>query len=343
MKRILPLLLLLTLSSIVLAQNQAQAVLNPYKDSISHYGTVVLLDDGKKVETGAIGVSHPDVALGPSHTFCMGSCSKMYTATLIFLLQEKGQLSVDDSLHTYLPTTPFIDSTITLRQLLNHTSGIADYTDYGVVNEALFYPFKDYSDTYLLSLLDTVDFVKGERYRYSNTNYLLLRMILERVADRPYEVLVEDFIIQPLGLKNTYTYYSSQMDHLAHPIWRGRDVHDAPKKGTNTISRGDGNLVSDAADLNRFIRALLIDSIVLNEESLNIMTSFMGEKKSRNGCGLFADSIGTKLFWGHTGRQFSYITYAYVNPETGQSFVLWNNDANDQYIDQIAELIGKLD
>ncbi len=343
MKRVVSLFVLLTAISHAWAQNRAQVVLDNYKDSLRSYGIIALIDDGKDKKIGTVGFSHDGVSIQPEHTFCIGSCSKMYTAVAVLLLQEQGKLSITDSLYRYIPPNPFVDSTITIHHLLNHTSGITDYTNYGIVNEALYYPFKDYSDTYILTLLDTVDFQKGARYKYSNTNYFLLRMIIERAADKPYEAVVDELIIDPLHLKNTYTYYSSEMSHLAHPSWRGQDVNELSKLGTNMISRGDGNLVSDASDLNTFIRALLLDSMLLNSESLRIMTSFTGEKKSRNGCGLFADSIGVNVFWGHTGRQFSYISYAYVNPETGESFVLLTNNANDTYIDEISKRIGRLD
>ncbi len=313
-------------------QSWVHDLMNGYKDSIDGYGIVALVNDAKTINVATIGVSHNKQPIVPQSRFCIGSCTKMYTATLVLKLHEKGLLKIQDSVYHYLPRNKFIDSTITIRHLLNHTSGITDFTKDGFINATMVQPHADYSDSYILSQLDTIEFSKGTKYQYSNTNYFLLRMIIESATDRPYEWALQEYILNPLGLRNTFPYYSNQIEKLAHPIINGQDLHEIPKRGCNAISRGVGNIVSDPHDVNKFIRALLVDRTLLSEASLELMTSFY---KDKVGLGLFCENYAGETVWGHAGRQISYISYAFVNVATKESIVLLNNNANDEVIDRI--------
>ena len=317
------------------AQNRVQHILNTYKDSLQGYGMVALVDDGIRLDTASIGVSHPGEPIGIDHRFCIGSCTKMFTAALILKLHEAGLLHIQDSLSQYLPVSEYIDPSITIQQLLNHTSGLDEFTKDGFVNTPILEPYGDYSDSKILARLDTVQFEKGMRYQYCNTNYLLLRKIIEVVTDQPYELALRAYIIKPLGLENFFSYYSNQIDQLAHPIIGGQDLQDYPKFGINTISRGIGNLVCDAKALNQFIRALFFKKTILNQETLELMTELYAYKDTKVGLGIFEEFYGGRRVLGHTGRQVSYIAYAFVDPNTGESFVILTNNANDHYIDLV--------
>lgn len=325
------------------AQSWVDKVRNVYKDSIKSYGIVALVDNGKTKHTTAVGDSHDGQPISAKNRFCIGSASKMFTAALILKLHEQHKLDIQARIATYLPPHPFIDSNITIKQLLNHTSGITDFTKNDFVNHPLQNPFKDYSDSFILSLLDTVDFVSGSHYSYSNTNYFLLRKIIEVVTDRPYEETLREMILEPLHMKNTYPYYSSQIEGLAHPIINGIDLHSISKLGTNTISRGAGNIVSDVYDLNIFTRALLIDKKILKPATLALMTDFQTWGKNKVGLGLFSESYGHQTLWGHTGRQISYVSFAFANPSTGHSYIVLCNNANDDYAEAILERLCEAD
>ncbi len=322
-----------------LGQNRVQALLDDYKDSLQTYGMVALVDNGTTMDTASIGESHYNQPISLKNRFCIGSCSKMYTATMVLKLHEIGLININDSIYHYVPKHDFIDGNITIRQLLNHTSGLTDFTKNDFVNVPLLEPYFDYSDAYILSRLDTIEFQSGARYRYCNTNYFLLRKIIERATDKSYESALQEYIIDPLELRNTFPFYSNQIVGLAHPIINGQDLHEIPKLGLNSISNGIGNIVSDPIDVNKFIRALLIDKIILKKETLDLMTDFFEYKNNKVGLGIFSEYFGNRTVWGHTGRQVSYISYAFADITTGYSFVLLTNNANDEYIDQIIEKI----
>ena len=338
-RKIKPILLALCgflVTSILYAQN-VQAILNQYRDSIKDFGIVALVDNGAKADVGAIGYSHKDVPIALNNRFCIGSVTKMYTSVMILKLQEKGKLNINDSLYRYIPRHPFIDSTITIKQLLNHNSGIADFLSDDFLNAPFYDPYGDYSDKVIYSKIDTIDFVKGSRISYCNTNYFLLSKIIERVTDKSYESNVQEMIFNVLGLKNSFPYTSNSIDNLAHPIIDKQDLQEYPKRANNAISQGSGNIVSDVYDLNKFLRALLVDKTLLKPESLKLMADFKTYNKSKLGLGLFEKKYSEKIFWGHSGRQVSYITYAFVDVKTGRSIVVINNNANDEFIDKVFE------
>ena len=316
-------------------RNSVQTLLDSYRDSLRDYGIVALVDDGTRIDTGSVGFSYNKTPINTKNRFCIGSCTKMYTAALVLKLHEQGVLNIKDSIYHYLPHHRYIDSTITIRQLLNHTSGLTDFSKNDFINEPLVEPLGDYSDSVIFSRLDTVDFEKGNRHMYSNTNYFLLRKIIETTTGKSYETVLQENIIKPLGLKNTFAYYSNNIESLAHPMIDGQDLQDISKVGINTISKGIGNIVSDVYDVNKFIRALLIDKTVLQPSTVVLMSDFYQFKKDKVGLGLFEENYGGRTVSGHTGRQLSYISFAFVDTKTGQSFVILTNNANDAYADRI--------
>ncbi len=316
---------------------KVQATLNAYKDSVTDFGIVALIDNGAFLDTASIGFAFGNNPISLKNRFCMGSCTKMYTAVAMLKLQEKGLLNINDSLFKYLPKHPFIDSTITIKQLLNHTSGIADFLSGGLMNESILTPYGDFSDKVLYDNIVGVNFEKGTRWEYCNTNYFLLTKIMEKVTDKSWEMKIQELIINPLQLKNTYPYFSNTIDNLAHPILDGQDYHSTPKIGIHTISIGSGVIVSDIFDLNTFIRALLIDKTLVSKNSLDAMTSFYSYKTTKWGLGLEEATYGNRILVGHTGRQLSYITYAFIDPKTKESIIVMNNNMNDEVIDKVFE------
>jgi CubicO group peptidase (beta-lactamase class C family) len=142
-------------------------------------------------------------ALTNDNLFRIASITKPFTASAILLLQEEGGLDIDDSIDAYLPNLPW-GSKITIKQLLNHTSGVSRDT----VNQIE--PKTDNESNYqtpeiMLKLIqdDPLDFSPGERYMYSNNGYQLLGMIIESVSGVSYEAFIRNEILEPLGLFNT--------------------------------------------------------------------------------------------------------------------------------------------
>ncbi|HEY2825152.1 MAG TPA: serine hydrolase domain-containing protein [Gemmatimonadales bacterium] len=141
-------------------------------------------------------------AAGPATVYEIGSITKQFTASGILRLVEQGKVGLDDDVSRYVPSFPLQGHHVTVHQLLNHTSGIHNYT-----NEAFWAPHwaEDLSPDSILGFVakDTFDFAPGTRHSYSNSGYLLLGMIIERVTGKPYAAFLGEQFFTPLKLRHT--------------------------------------------------------------------------------------------------------------------------------------------
>jgi CubicO group peptidase (beta-lactamase class C family) len=166
--------------------------------------TIALAKKGTILYAKGYGVSDiaTHLATQTNTVFEVGSITKQFTAALIMKLQEQGKLQVDDPVASYLPAYNF-PSAITLRRLLTHTSGLADYTSFPA------YPgwaANGVSETTLLTAVSQTPllFQPGTHWSYSNSNYFALGAVIEKITGQSYEANLDQYIIQPLGLTNTY-------------------------------------------------------------------------------------------------------------------------------------------
>jgi D-alanyl-D-alanine carboxypeptidase len=161
-------------------EDQMQKVLDRGLDRYDVRGVsaAVIFPDGK-IWTGVSGISHDTVTIKPDMLFAIGSITKNVVAALTLKLNEEGILSLEDPLSKWLPSYPNVDDRITIRQLLNHTSGLYMFWDNQQIWDELKRDrTKVWSHEEVLSYLKDPCFAPGKGWRYSNTNYLLLAMII---------------------------------------------------------------------------------------------------------------------------------------------------------------------
>jgi D-alanyl-D-alanine carboxypeptidase len=167
----------------------------------------VMTGDGSLLWSGAAGIAREDVPMTGDTPIYIASITKLYTATAVMLLIEKGNLWLDDPVAKYLPSELIsgihvykgkdYSEEITVRELLSHTSGIADYySDKARDGKNLFELF--------IANPDRSKFPPGTDTSYSDTNYQLLGKVIEAVSGKPLHVFYEDFLFRPLGLGNTW-------------------------------------------------------------------------------------------------------------------------------------------
>jgi D-alanyl-D-alanine carboxypeptidase len=166
--------------------------------------TVALAKKGTILYVQGYGVSDLTTRQGtqPSVIFEIGSITKQFTAVLIMKLQEQGQLQVDDSIAAYLPEYAF-PSSITLRMMLTHTSGLADFTNFPQLGDWVKHGVSE--ATVLTTVSQSpLQFQPGSQYSYSNSNFFVLGTIIEKLTGQSYAANLDQLILQPLELKNTY-------------------------------------------------------------------------------------------------------------------------------------------
>jgi D-alanyl-D-alanine carboxypeptidase len=192
--------------------------------------SVAVVRDGKLAFAKGYGLSDVelDVPATPDTVYEMLSVSKQFTATAILMLAEEKKLTLDDALSKHLPATPDAWHGITLRHLLTHTSGILDYTDTKGWLEQI---RLDRSPEELLAPVMEAPllFAPGERWSYSNSNYYLLGMVVEKCSAKTFAEFVAERIFTPLGMKSTRV--DSKLDLIKHRAsgydWRKDELGNA--------------------------------------------------------------------------------------------------------------------
>lgn len=244
------------------------------KDGILPGLSVAVERNGRPVYTQGIGLARVEsgVPVTPETVFRIGSVTKQFTAAAILRLAEQGQLSLDDEITKFIPDYPTRANRVTLRHLLNHTSGIRSYTSLGARWASRM--AEDLSHEEMLALFqdEPFDFAPGERWLYNNSGYYLLGMVIERASGRSYSDYLQQEFLSPLGLENTS--YCPNRPGARHaggykPSAGGAAVAD-PFSMTHPYAAGA--LCSTAQDLVKWNRAL-VEGRVVTPESYREMAS----------------------------------------------------------------------
>ncbi|HEY4107413.1 serine hydrolase domain-containing protein, partial [Puia sp.] len=205
MRTITALILLLTLDNLY---SQSQPALTSRLDSFFHLqsadkpGFLLSIEKhGEVIYHNAVGLASLDTRqpLDSTSNFRMASVTKQFTAMGILLLEKKGMLSFDDPIGRWLPELPArIGRTILIRHLLTHSSGLLDYENLIPASQTT--QVLDADVLRLLSTRDSTLFPPGSRFRYSNTGFCLLALIIERASHDPYTSFIRKNIFQPLRM-----------------------------------------------------------------------------------------------------------------------------------------------
>lgn len=256
----------------------------------------------------------------------IGSNTKTFVAVVIMQLVEEGKVKLDEPIETYLPGLikgEGIDaSKITVRQVLQHTSGLPEYTDTIAQGEdfleqrhAYFSP-RDLLD---VALAKPAQFEPGAKFTYTNTNYLVAGMLVEKVTKRTVNEQIDERIVQPLGLNNTY------MPHPGERLFRGEHP-----KGYHPNAAGElidvteldpawgwaaGSMISTPSELNQFMQALGDGTLVSAESLAEMRKSVPMDDSNAYGLGLIKMSLSCGEAWGHGGGIHGYSTTNAVGPD----------------------------
>ncbi len=235
---------------------------------------VLVLHEGKPVFRRGYGLAELEqaTAVTPQTNFRLASVSKQFTAAAILLLAEDGRLSIDDPLKRWLPGLPAAAEAVTLRHLLSHTSGLLDYED--LMDPADTRQVHDSDVLQLLQREDRTYFAPGSQYRYSNSGYALLALVVAQASGMDFASFLQRRIFQPLGMTGTVAHQDG-VDEVAHRAY-GHSLVDGrwqrTDQSTTSAVLGDGGIYSSLDDLARW-DAALYDGRLLSRASLRQMFS----------------------------------------------------------------------
>lgn len=290
----------------------------------------------------------PAVPATPEMRFIVASVTKTITSVAIQQLAEDGKLALDDPIDRWLPTDVAEEipesGMITIRQLLDHTSGIADYDEDAIVLEEYRSPNTPvpYREGMRQSLDAGLLYPPGTNYTYSNVNYILLTLIIDEAAGVPYEDYVTRNILVPAGMNDTFVH---RTNHIPGPHMRAQESEaDGTIMDFSDLylqfDRGAGDIVSTTADLNRFHRALRSGELI-SPASLAAMENTspqsrktgevpgLGEMSVGCGYGYFTQQNASEglTLYGHTGGYYGSYTILYYWAEKDTYIAMNSNSA----------------
>ncbi|MEK7951742.1 serine hydrolase [Luteolibacter soli] len=293
-------------------------------------GAMLVAREGKILFSRGYGLADREgkAAATPDTRFRIGSVTKQFTAAAILHLAEQGCLSIEDPLSKYFPSYPGGEK-ITLRQLLNHTSGLHSYTEQEGFAEKVGKPIKP-ADLIAWFQNAPPDFPPGEQFRYSNSGYFLLGEIVAKVSGQSFGDYLDHTFFGPLGMHDTGLWLNATPPANAAKGYSfdGKEFKPAPEWDMSWAG-GAGELYSTTSDLWRWTEALQ-GGKVLDAGSLKAARSeFTVPKKEtqvlRYGMGLFHTEIEWMPAIGHTGGLPGYLSSVMWLPDSQVTLVVLSN------------------
>jgi len=295
-------------------------------------GTVLIGEKGKVLYRKAFGIANPQTLepLTTNSAFNLASVSKQFYTMMIMILKEQGKLNYDDLVQKYLSSFPY--STITIRHLMNQTSGLPEYFDIAAGDMNLLDTLNNQSMLELLAAKKpALIFQPGEQWQYCNTNYTTLASILEKVSGTTADKFFQQHIAIPLKLKNTYVY---QIQLKSYPSSRVFGLQfENQKPILNDLLRfdgivGDGNVYSSVEDLYKWDQALYTEKLVKKSTFQEAITpgKLNNGEATKYGFGWVINEQGKIV--SHTGGWVGFGTIIIRYIDKNQTIIVLDNSSN---------------
>jgi D-alanyl-D-alanine carboxypeptidase len=303
-------------------------------------GVLAQVRDGRRAWNLAAGAADLDVGrpARPQMRHRVGSITKTFVATTVLQLAGERRVDLDAPITRYLPGVLPRDlgRRVTVRMLLNHTSGLGDYSavlvaDLEAVAQLRFRTFTP-QELLAIGLSQPPTNAPGERWSYSNTNYVILGLLVERLTGRPYAQEISRRILRPLGLRDTSFPGTSPFirgPHMAgYVAWPDGSLRDVTVFSQSS-GWATGEMISTAADLNSFYRALLTGRLLtpaLLAQMQTTVTVVPGlPEVAGYGLGIFWLATPCGRVWGHFGQEVGYSTNSWHSADGRRQVTLGEN------------------
>ena len=296
--------------------------------------SVVVIRDGKVIVRRAYGMADLErrVSAVPETDYRLASVSKQFTAMAVMLLAKDGKLRYDQPVRDFLPELPAATRAVTVRHVLNHTSGLWDYED--LVPESRTTQLDDRDVLSLLGSKDSLYFSAGSEYRYSNSGYVLLGMIVSRVSGMTLPQFLRARIFEPLGMQASVAHVEGS-DTVAR-----RAFGYSPSGGTfvqtdqsvTSATLGDGGIYTNMDDMTRWDQALERNTLV-DSATMRLATTppqLPAGAATEYGFGWFIDRYRGERRWRHTGETSGFRNAILRFPERRLTIVILTNRSSGE-------------
>ncbi len=286
-------------------------------------GSVAVSENGKVIYTNQIGFADVENKIVPNDNtkYRIGSISKTFTTVLVFKAIAEMKLNLADKIDKYFPSIKNATN-ITISDLLYHRSGIHNFT---ALEDYLKWNTEIRSEGQLIEIIakSGSDFEPNTKAEYSNSNFVLLSFILQKIYKNDYATLLREKITTPIGLKNTY--YGKKIDLKNNEcysyVWKGEWIKE--KETDMSIPLGAGAIVSTPGDLTKFADALFSGNLV-SGKNVELMKTI----KDNYGMGIFQVPFGDKVGYGHNGGIDGFTSTMYHFADNNVSMALTSNGTN---------------
>lgn len=252
------------------AGRRVDALLADYRGRVPGASVLVLRDGRPLLRRGyGMAVLEDGVAATPRTNYRLASVSKQFTAAAVLLLAQDGKLGLDDPVKRWLPSLPAACDAVTIRQLLSHRSGLIDYEDVMPASfDADAHQMRDADVLAALEGQDRTYFAPGSGYRYSNSGYALLALVVAKASGQDFARFLRERIFLPLGMRDTVAYERgvSQVAHRAYGYSHENGQWRRTDQSPTSATLGDGGIYSSIDDLAKW-DAALYDGRLLSDAS----------------------------------------------------------------------------
>jgi D-alanyl-D-alanine carboxypeptidase len=316
------------------------------RDKVAPSLTIAVARGSELVVSKSYGIADIEHAV-PATTetiYRIGSISKQFTAAMIMRLVEQRRVALDDDVTKYLPQFHTHGAHVTVRQLLNHTSGLQSFTE---LPEAAAVEKLDLSDAQQLALFQDkpANFAPGTNFVYNNSAFYMLAMVVERVTGQPHGRYLRDSVLVPLGLRSTdVCSHSRIVQHRARGYVLVNNEFENEPYISFTQPKGGGDLCSAVRDLVTWAR-LLASGKVVSAESYAMMSTpgtLADGREIGYGLGLFASTLdGTPEVF-HGGSIVGFTSFVAWYPAHDLTIAIFgNSDVSELYNGRLARQIGR--
>ncbi|MEY8753001.1 serine hydrolase domain-containing protein [Peribacillus frigoritolerans] len=288
---------------------------------LGYPGILAKISDGGKTWSYAAGIAdlRTKKPMKTDFRFRIGSVTKTFIATVLLQLSGENRLNLDDPIEKWLPGViqgnGYDGNQITIRQILNHTSGIADYVkskDFDIIDTKKSYTAEEFVK---MGISLPPEFAPGKGWSYSNTGYVVLGILIEKVTGNSYAEEVEKRIIEPLDLSNTFLPGNSSVipgTKHARGYFQPDGVSELKDVTYANPGSSDGDMISTADDLNKFFSYLLSGKLLKEQQLKQMLTTVpTGREGTGFGLGIFEIKLPSGVsIWGHTGGVLGFSTFA---------------------------------
>jgi len=303
------------------------------------------------------------VPITPCTRFELASVSKIFTATAVLLLQDRAFLSIDDDVRDYLPELPrYRSGPLRIRDMLRHASGLPHYFDLEDVprSHPTHYVDADYLEEFARQRHKvSLRFPIGQKFEYNNSNFMLLAVVVERAAKKPYRQFLHDAIFAPLGMRNTFVYSSPDSVPIdskppcSNAIGYRREGRTwvaswgtTPDRQEEHLEVGDGGIWSNLQDMARWDAAVRARKLLKPTTwKLALTPSQTGDGKTNPyglGWWLYANRSGRLYGFGHDGYWQGFATSYYDYLAEQHSVVLLSNRGESIDLNKFWDKLNRL-